>query len=184
MPAEKTLNRRSYHSHRNNIGYAAKGKDCRACDLRLQCTKDSYSRSVQRHIRKDELDKMISITKSFKAKRDLKIRQYLMERSYARSVRYGFDRARWRGLWKVSIQEYVICTIQNIETLIRYLKKPLKGIMAKPVKTRTGNSVAAVNKAISCRFQAFLYTTEEIYRLFVNYKYFCKASRWFLEKQL
>ncbi len=52
-----------------------------------------------------------------------------MERSYARSVRYGFDRARWRGLWKVAIQEYLICTIQNIEILIRHTKKPVRGIL-------------------------------------------------------
>jgi hypothetical protein len=49
-----------------------------------------------------------------------------MERSYARSTRYGFDRARWRGLCKVGIQEYLIYAIQNIETLIRHTKKPKK----------------------------------------------------------
>jgi hypothetical protein len=49
-----------------------------------------------------------------------------MERSYARSARYGFDQARWSGLWKVAIQEYLICTIQNIETLIRNAKKPVR----------------------------------------------------------
>jgi len=77
---------------------------------------------------------MLLITKSYKARRDIKTRQYLMERSYARSVRYGFDRARWRGLWKIGIQEYLICAIQNIEILIRYLKKPLKGVMVKSLK--------------------------------------------------
>ncbi len=40
-----------------------------------------------------------------------------MERSFARSTRYGFDRARWRGLWRVAIQEYVVCALQNIMTL-------------------------------------------------------------------
>ena len=34
-----------------------------------------------------------------------------------RSTRFGFDRARWRGLWKVAIQEYLVSAIQNIETL-------------------------------------------------------------------
>jgi hypothetical protein len=52
-----------------------------------------------------------------------------MERSYARSSRYGFDRARWRGLWKVAIQEYLICTIQNIEALIRHIGRPVKAIL-------------------------------------------------------
>jgi hypothetical protein len=137
-PAGKSLTRRAFHSHRDNAEYMAKGKDCRNCELRTQCTKDNNGRSVQRHIRKEELDAMLLITKSYKARRDIKTRQYLMERSYARSTRYGFDRARWRGLWKVTIQEYLICAIQNIEILIRYIKKPLRGIMAKPFKEKMG----------------------------------------------
>jgi len=63
------------------------------------------------------------------ARRDLGTRQHCMERSYARSTRYGFDRARWRGLWKVAIQEYLICTIQNIETLIRHMGRPVKTVL-------------------------------------------------------
>jgi hypothetical protein len=133
-PAVKILKRRSSHARRNNIKYAAKGKDCKKCELHPQCTRDSNLRSVQCHIRKEALDKMISITKSSRAQRDIKIRQYLIERSYARSTRYGFDRARWRGLWKVAIQGYIICAIQNIETLIRYLEKPIKKAIAKPLK--------------------------------------------------
>jgi len=147
-PAGKILKRRSFHAHRNNIKYAAKGKDCKKCELHSQCTRDSNSRSVQRHIRKEALDKMISITKSSRAQKDIKIRQYLMERSYARSTRYGFDRARWRGLWKVAIQEYIICAIQNIETLIRYLEKPIKGAIAKPFKMGVDNTMAAVRTLI------------------------------------
>jgi hypothetical protein len=58
-----------------------------------------------------------------------------MERSYARSTRFGFDRARWRGLWKVGIQEYFVSAIQNIETLIRYGKKPTKGVRTAPLET-------------------------------------------------
>jgi len=143
-PAGKMLTRRGFHSNRNNIKYAAKNKDCKKCELRTQCTRGRYSRSVQRHIRKDALDKMIWITKSPRAKRDIKIRQYLMERSFARSTRYGFDRARWRGLWKVSIQEYIICAIQNIEILIRYMKKPLKRMRANPLKCKAENKITAL----------------------------------------
>jgi hypothetical protein len=43
-----------------------------------------------------------------------------MERSYARGTRFGYDRARWRGLWRVQIQEYLISAVQNIEVLLRY----------------------------------------------------------------
>ena len=135
-PAGNILTRRVFQSHRQTIEYAGRRKDCRNCELRTQCTRDNNGRSVQRHIRKEELDAMLLITQSYKARRDVKTRQYLMERSYAKSTRYGFDRARWRGLRKVAIQEYLICAIQNIELLIRYLKKPLRGIIAKPFKVK------------------------------------------------
>ena len=46
-----------------------------------------------------------------------------MERSFARAPRYGFKRARWRRLWRVRIQEYLISAIQNILTLLAYRKE-------------------------------------------------------------
>lgn len=128
-PAGKTLARRAYHSHRHTTEYMAKGKDCRVCEFKDRCTRDSSGRSVQRATRKKELDAMLAITKSPKARQDLRTRQHCMERSYARSTRYGFDRARWRGLGKVAIQEYLVCTIQNIETLIRHISKPVKAVL-------------------------------------------------------
>jgi hypothetical protein len=47
-----------------------------------------------------------------------------MERSFARATRFGFDRARWRRLWRVKIQEYLVATVQNIEVLLRYARGP------------------------------------------------------------
>ncbi len=49
-------------------------------------------------------------------------RQHLMERSFARATRYGFKRARWRRLWRVQIQEFLISAIQNIMVLLSYGK--------------------------------------------------------------
>jgi len=51
-----------------------------------------------------------------------------MERSFARSVPYGFKRARWRRLWRVRIQEYLTAAIQNIMILVQYVKEPGKAI--------------------------------------------------------
>jgi transposase len=134
-PAGHVLKKRSLHEDKQNIEYAASKKDCDACSLRSGCTRSKGFRTVQRHVRQEELAPMLALTKTYAAKNDLKIRQQLMERSYARSTRFGFDRARWRGLWKVCIQEYLICVIQNIATLIRYGKKPTKGVRTTPVTT-------------------------------------------------
>lgn len=80
------------------------------------------------------------------AKHDIKTRQHLMERSFARSTRYDFDNARWRGLWKMKIQEYLTCAIQNIQTLIRYGSKPQKAVA---VRAKVRQIVTEMAKAVN-----------------------------------
>ncbi|MBF0569126.1 MAG: transposase [Nitrospirae bacterium] len=125
-PAGVRLKRRSFHESKQSINYSASRKDCSKCQLRPQCTRNKSSRSINRHLRQEELDQMRSLAGTSASKRDLKTRQHLMERSFARSKRYGFDRSRWRGLWRVQIQEYVTAAIQNIQALIRHGKSPHK----------------------------------------------------------
>lgn len=79
---------------------------------------------------------MRAISKTAAPKKDLRTRQHLMERSFARGKRYGYDRSRWRGLWKNQVQEYMTAAIQNIEALIRYAKGPGKAVMAAPIIDR------------------------------------------------
>ena len=67
---------------------------------------------------------MLNQTNSREAKKDIKTRQHLMERSFARSTCYGYKRARWRRLWRVQIQEYLTAGIQNIMILVRHIKEP------------------------------------------------------------
>jgi hypothetical protein len=129
-PAGKTLKKRTLHENKQNIEYAASKKDCSSCLLRSQCTRSKGGRTVQRNVRQEELNHMFAIAKTWQAKRDIKIRQHLMERSFARSTRFGFDRSRWRGLWKVAIQEYLVSTIQNIQTLLQHTTSSTKGALS------------------------------------------------------
>src|SRR5215510_8441767 len=59
-------------------------------------------------------------TESVFQKRDIQIRQHFMERSFAHGTRFGLKRARWRGLWRVQIQDYLIAIVQNIQLLIAH----------------------------------------------------------------
>jgi hypothetical protein len=59
-----------------------------------------------------------------------------MERSFAKSKRYGYDRARWRNLWRVKIQEYLTCAIQNIQVLVKYGYSPKKGLAMTMEQTK------------------------------------------------
>lgn len=117
-PAGNLLKPKSLHNKRQSMDYAAPRIGCAACRLREQCTKNKSGRTVKRHLRQDVIDIMREASHSAKSQRDIKTRQHLMERSFARATRYGFDRARWRGLWKMRIQEYLTCAIQNIQVLV------------------------------------------------------------------
>jgi len=87
-----------------------------------------------------------------------------MERSFARATRYGFDRARWRGLWRMQIQEYLVCAIQNIQVFINCMLRPKKGATAISVAAKTSNlcqmlpsvifflNFALASRNLGCRF--------------------------------
>lgn len=130
-PAGNLLKPKSLHINRQSRDYAAPKKVCVACHLREQCTKNKSGRTIKRHLRQETLDRMREASRSALAKRDIKIRQHLTERSYARGTWYGFDRARWRRLWRVKIQGYLTAAIQNIEVLLRYGEQPKKSLLIK-----------------------------------------------------
>jgi len=127
-PAGNLLKPKSLHTDRQSRDYAAPKKVCLVCRLREQCTKNKSGRTIKRHLRQEKLDMMREASRSAQSKRDIKIRQHLMERSFARATRYNFDRARWRGLWRMRIQEYLTCAIQNIQVLINQFVKPKKSV--------------------------------------------------------
>lgn len=130
-PAGNRLKPKSLHLSRQSRDYAAPQKVCAACSLREQCTKNRSGRTIKRHIRQEDLDRMREAARSVPARRDLQTRRHLMERSFARSKRYGFDEARWRGLWRMQIQDYLICAIQNIQALVRQAGQPRKWAAAR-----------------------------------------------------
>ncbi len=105
----------------------------------------------KRHIRQDDLDVVLSEANSQQSKKDIRKRQHFMERSFAYAAHYGFKRARWRGLDKMQIQEYLTAAIQNIKILLKYNHKSLKAMGLKvPLKTskirrRIGDILKCIN---------------------------------------
>jgi transposase len=122
-PAGQRLRKRNYSKRRKQFEYKASVKTCSACHLKDKCTRAKGGRTLRRHARQDDLDKMIEEAKSRNSKEDLRERQHLSERSFAESTRYGFKRARWRGQWRMEIQDFLIAAIQNIVILIRQSEK-------------------------------------------------------------
>jgi len=118
-PAGKDLAPRTIHKHRGSMEYKAPQQVCAACELRDQCTRSKGGRTVMRHLRQGELDEITDAASSTKSRRDLKRRQHLCEVSFANAKRYGYKRTRWRRLWRVAIENYLICTVQNIQQLVK-----------------------------------------------------------------
>lgn len=160
-PAGHHLKPKSLHIKRQSRDYAAPRKICAACSLRDQCTKNKSGRTIKRHLRQDAVNMMRERSRSAESKRDLKTRQHLMERSFARSTRYHFDRARWRRLWRMRIQEFLICSIQNIQVLINQSSAPLKNI-------------AAVRAGLIATFHALSGLIKALYASLVGQTLFCR----------
>jgi IS5 family transposase len=126
-PAGQRLKRTKWKNKQGAYEYSASRKTCLSCELRDRCTRNKKgARTIKRHLRQEELDKMRHISKSAQSKRDLKTRKHFMERSYADAANnHGFKRSRWRGLERITIQNLLIAAIQNIRILIKHWRKPV-----------------------------------------------------------
>jgi transposase len=154
-PAGQTLKRRKYFKKRKHYEYAASVSTCRSCQLRERCTKSKSGRTLKRHVRQDDLDFMVKQADSRESQKDIRTRQHLMERSFARGTRYGYQRARWRRLWRVEIQEYLTAGIQNMMVLFRNIKEPKVAAAIAQTKSST-------KRAGYCIQQRFFYFKEGI----------------------
>jgi transposase len=130
-PAGQTLKKRRFYKKRQHYEYVAAAGTCNSCQLKKQCTKAKSGRTLKRHVRQDDLDSMLKQAGSPESKKDIKTRQHLMERSFARGTRYGYQRARWRRLWRVQIQEYLTAAIQNIMILLKDVKEPATALQMR-----------------------------------------------------
>jgi hypothetical protein len=68
-----------------------------------------------------------------------------MERTSAQATRFGYQRARWRGLWRVQIQEYLTAAIQNIQILVKDVKES-----SPALQMQIAPEVAEVASRIKC----------------------------------
>ncbi|MDA2921240.1 IS1182 family transposase [Desulfobacterota bacterium AH_259_B03_O07] len=163
-PAGKKLRPKSVHMNRQSMDYGASKRDCSVCNLRPLCTRNKTGRTVKRHLRQEEVDHMRELANTTLSKNDIRTRQHLMERSFARSVRYGSGRARWRRLWRVRIQEYLTAAIQNIQILMKYGTDPRKAVAVTRVVGEFREKLRGMIKS----FKIFLLDSFSLWRLIVK----------------
>ena len=145
-PSGEILTRQKFKKKRKHYEYKASAKACSQCDIKDKCTRSKSGRTLKRHERQDELDGIVERTQSKESKKDLKTRQHLSERSFAQSTRYGFKRARWRNLWRMEIQDYMIAAIQNIMVLVnRPTNKMSKSNVQEGIEPSVYSLMALIN---------------------------------------
>jgi hypothetical protein len=145
-PAGQTLRKRKHWAERKAFEYVTAKGVCQKCSLRAHCTQsESGGRTLKRHERQEILDNLRVQAQSRSSKRDIQIRQHFMERSFAHGTRFGLKRARWRGPWRVQIQDYLIAIVQNIQLLIAHARP--KPRMALALVNFTKEICAACRRA-------------------------------------
>jgi transposase len=125
-PADQMMRPRRLHPLKRTWEYSLPKDVCAACALRAQCTRAiAYGRTIHRHEHQPLLDRARQQAHSAAARRDRKRRQHLAEVSFADAANHhGFKRARWRRLWRVQIQDWLIAAIQNIKILLKHRPAP------------------------------------------------------------
>jgi len=131
-PAGQTMKPRRLHPTKRTWEYQLPQKVCAACALRPQCTRaQKYGRTIHRHEHQELLESARAQSHSAAARRDRQRRQHLAEGSFADAANHhGFKRARWRRLWRVRIQDWLIAAIQNIKILIKNWLQPVAAVGA------------------------------------------------------
>ena len=117
-PAGEILSRHHFVVRRGYYEYRPSGVPPRAADCDSSA-RDKNGRTLKRYAGQELLEKRAS--NPIRRKLVLtKSRQWFQERNFAEAaVQHGFKRARWRGLWRQSIQDYLIAAIQNLRIIAK-----------------------------------------------------------------
>lgn len=134
-PAGHYLDYHNFKKEDQSIEYKiANPALCAACALRAACTQSESGRTVTRPIFSELVERGQAQARSAAAMKDRLRRRHLMEGSFADARNnHGFKRARWRGLWRQQIQDWLIAAVQNLRILMRKGGKQAAGAMASVI---------------------------------------------------
>jgi transposase len=160
-PAGQALTRRGYNKNEKGWNYRAEGKLCAVCAMRPQCTKNASPTHSRMITRPDGYELLVTgwaQAASSEAKRDRKRRMTLVEGTFGQAAQnHHFKRARWRRLWRQSIQDHLIAAVQNVKKIITHGLKPTESLLSPefpPIDTFP-NTMAEITAALRCLLGLF-----------------------------
>jgi transposase len=139
-PAGQTLTRRGAPQDGRHRYQAPPGV-CAACPLREQCTA-GVKRVLSRQVRQDAIDWADTCLTPWQRRIRMRRRKIRAEGSFADAANHhGYKRARWRGRRRVTIQNLLIATTQNLRKLVRWgahpTRRPAAGLSAKGITLKS-----------------------------------------------
>jgi IS5 family transposase len=119
-PAGQFLRRWNREPNRQRTRYRADPKVCAACALKAQCSDAKAARLLSRYDRQEHIDWADQQGPPSWRRHWMRRRRIRAEGSFADAANnHGYKRARWRGRWKVRIQNLLVATVQNLRKLVR-----------------------------------------------------------------
>lgn len=126
-PAGQTSKERSYDRQKQTTKYRFEAGVCRACPLLARCMKQPPGRHGRTVCKTDyQAEHQRARHKATTPQYDAVRREHpKIERKLGEVMnRHSGRRARYRGRWKVLIQELLACTATNVKRLVRLLCAP------------------------------------------------------------
>jgi transposase len=121
-PAGKTSHQRYYDAQAQTTKHRFRADVCRACPSRERCMKQAptrHGRTVCKSDYQREHDRARQKTTTSQY-RDIRREHPAVERKLGEMMnRHGGRRARYRGHWKVHMQELMVATVTNVKRLVR-----------------------------------------------------------------
>ena len=134
------------------VKYYARGEECACCGLRGRCTSNVRGRIVKRDARQGYVEWADGCYSGSQRAYLQGRRRTVAEGSFADAANnHGYKRARWRGLWRMKIQNLLICVCQNIRKMLRHaLRRPVCAALRAvlPVHGRR-NATSAAGSALT-----------------------------------
>ena len=131
-PAGQTLRRWNREPQLQRTRYRAEPGVCAGCALKGQCSDAKTARLLSRYDLQEHIDWADQQGSLTWRRHWMRRRRIRAEGSFADAANnHGYKRARWRGLWKVRIQNLLVATVQNLRKLVRATRpRPIRHELA------------------------------------------------------
>jgi transposase len=122
-PQQKQLSYRGYRKDKESKVYKIKNGECAQCPIREKCT-TSKSRSINRSIYYDEIERLEIRMKSREGKEAMRLRKTGPEPLFGEAkANHGLTKFMNRGLLNAQKTSYVIATVQNLKRLMNAMTR-------------------------------------------------------------